>query len=62
MLEGWPEAADLNRQVMSVGMAGGTLEFKDFELILNRRGQLEVGWMDLFYSPVMAEDGEAGRA
>jgi len=60
VLEGWPEAADLNREVMRVGMAGGTLEFKDFELALNRHGKLEVGWMDLFYSPVLAENGEPG--
>jgi len=60
VLEGWPEAADLNRRVMSVGMAGGSLEYKDFELALNRRGQMETGWMDLFYSPVIAEDGKPG--
>ena len=58
VLEGWPEAADLNRHVMKVGMAGGTLEYKDLELTLNRRGQPEPGWMDLFYSPVIAEDGK----
>jgi PAS domain S-box-containing protein len=60
VLEGWPEAADLNRHVMEVGMAGGTLEYKDRELILNRRGRPEAGWMDLFYSPVIAEDGRPG--
>lgn len=60
VLDGWPEAADLNRHVMDVGMAGGTLEFKDRELVLNRRGTPERGWMDLFYSPVIAEDGRPG--
>ena len=60
VLEGWPEAADLNRHVMQVGMSGGTLEYKDRELILNRRGRPEAGWMDLFYSPVIAEDGRPG--
>lgn len=60
VLEGWPEAADLNRKVMAVGMAGGTLQYKDEELSLNRRGKFEPAWMDLFYSPVIAEDGKPG--
>ena len=60
VLDAWPEAADLNREVMAVGMAGGTLEFKDRELVLNRRGTPEQAWLDLFYSPVIAEDGKPG--
>ena len=60
VLEAWPEAADLNTEVMRVGMAGGTLEYKDRELFLNRRGTLEAGWMDLFYSPVIDESGKPG--
>ncbi|WP_246158118.1 PAS domain-containing protein [Reyranella soli] len=60
VLEAWPEVADLNSHVMAVGMAGGTLEYKDHELVLNRRGTPERGWMDLFYSPVIAEDGRPG--
>jgi PAS domain S-box-containing protein len=60
VLEGWPEAADLNAKVMATGMAGGTLEYKDLELALNRRGQPEPGWMDLFYSPVIDESGKPG--
>jgi signal transduction histidine kinase/CheY-like chemotaxis protein len=60
VLEGWPEAADLNRRVMAVGMAGGTLQFKDERLVLNRRGTPEEGWMDLFYSPVIDETGRPG--
>ena len=60
VLEGWPEAADLNARVMRTCMAGGTLEYKDLELALNRRGQPEPGWMDLFYSPVIDESGKPG--
>jgi len=60
VLDAWPEVADLNSHVMHVGMAGGTLEYKDRELVLNRRGTPERGWMDLFYSPVIAEDGKPG--
>ena len=60
VLEGWPEAVDLNRHVMQVGMAGGSLEYKDFELILDRRGSPEPCWLDLFYSPVIADLDECG--
>lgn len=60
VLEAWPEVADLNSHVMAVGMAGGTLAYKDHELVLNRRGTPERAWMDLFYSPVIAEDGRPG--
>ena len=60
VLDAWPEVADLNSHVMAVGMAGGTLEYKDRELVLNRRGRPERGWMDLFYSPVITENGKPG--
>ena len=56
--EGWPEVADWNDNVMKVGLAGGTLTYKDQELTLNRRGQFEKGWMDLNYSPVLGDDGK----
>ncbi len=58
--EGWPEVADFNDNVMKVGLAGGTLSYKDRELTLNRRGQMEAAWMDLFYSPVIDESGKPG--
>ena len=60
VLEGWPEAADLNRLVMKTGMAGDTLSYKDRELALNRRGTLEPCWVDLDYSPVIDESGKPG--
>jgi PAS domain S-box-containing protein len=55
--EGWDEVADFNDNVMKVGLAGGTLKFTDFKLMLNRSGQLEEVWMNLDYSPVLEEDG-----
>jgi PAS domain S-box-containing protein len=60
VLEGWPEAADLNAHVMATCMAGGTLRYKDERLVLNRRGHPEEAWMDLFYSPVIDESGKTG--
>ena len=55
--EGWPEVADFNDNVMRVGLAGGTLAYKDQELTLYRRGFAEQVWMNLDYSPVLDESG-----
>ena len=58
--EGWPEVADFNDNVMKVGLAGGTLAFRDQELALHRTGQPEQVWMDLNYWPVLDESGRPG--
>src|ERR687889_2832832 len=50
--EGWPEVAAFNDHVMKVGLAGGTLAFRDQELTLYRHGQPENVSMNLDYSPV----------
>ena len=55
--EGWPEVADFNNNVMEVGLAGGTLSYKDQELTLYRHGRPEQVWMDLDYWPVPGDDG-----
>src|SRR5687768_15055774 len=55
--EGWPEVADFNDNVMKVGLAGGTLSYKDQELTLHRHGKPEQVWMNLDYSPVLDESG-----
>ena len=60
VLEGWPEVADFNANVMKVGMAGGTLAYKDQELTLHRSGRPEQVWMDLDYWPVPDESGRPG--
>lgn len=60
VLEGWPEVADFNAHVMKVGMAGGTLSFRDQELTLYRKGVPEQVWMNLDYSPVIDESGRPG--
>jgi signal transduction histidine kinase len=57
ILEGWPEVADFNANVMRVGLAGGTLAYRDQHLVLNRNGRAEDVWMNLDYSPVLDEDG-----
>jgi len=58
VLDGWPEVAEFNDNVMKVGLAGGTLAYQDQELILDRNGAPEQVWMNLDYSPVIGEDGE----
>ncbi|VWX51324.1 PAS domain S-box protein [Novosphingobium sp. 9U] len=58
--EGWGEIAEFNDNVMRVGLAGGTLSYKDHELTLVRHGRPEPVWMNLDYSPVLGDDGQPG--
>ncbi|MDQ1193825.1 signal transduction histidine kinase [Brevundimonas vesicularis] len=55
--QGWPEAAEFNDNVMRVGLAGDTLQYRDQKLTLLRHGRPEHVWMDLDYSPVLDETG-----
>ena len=55
--QGWPEVADFNRNVVDTCLAGGTLSYRDKELVLFRNGAAEDVWMDLYYSPVVEDDG-----
>ena len=54
---GWPEVASFNDNVMKVGLAGGTLAYRDQELTLYRNGRPEQVWMNLDYSPVVDDAG-----
>jgi signal transduction histidine kinase len=53
---GWPEVAEFNRHVLDVCLAGGTLSYRNKELVLLRDGKPEDVWMDLYYSPVPDDD------
>ncbi len=56
--EGWPEVADFNDNIMKMGLAGETLAYRDFPLTLYRHGgEPEQVWLNLDYSPLLAEDG-----
>ena len=55
--EGWAEIAEFNDNVMRVGLAGGTLAFRDQELKLEIGGRLRTVWLDLDYSPILDERG-----
>ena len=56
-VEAWPEIADFNREKIAMGLRGESLTLRDQELVLNRHGQLESGWMDINYSPILGKDG-----
>ncbi|MDF4004421.1 response regulator [Luteibacter sp. PPL201] len=58
--KGWAEVADFNDNVMRVGLAGGTLAYRDQQLTLERHGKPEPVWMNLDYSPVLDESGTPG--
>jgi PAS domain S-box-containing protein len=58
VLEGWPEATDLNRRVLQLGFAGRTLSLRDERLVLRRHGFAEELWLDLDYSPITDDAGK----
>ncbi len=58
--EGWPEIADFTDDVMKVGLAGGTLSYKNQMLVLDRSGTFEPVWLDLEYSAVPDDSGKPG--
>ncbi|MEX5684968.1 MULTISPECIES: hybrid sensor histidine kinase/response regulator [Pseudomonas] len=55
---GWPEVAEFNRHVVNTCLAGGTLSYRNKELVLLRDGVPEDVWLDLYYSPVADDDGK----
>ncbi|MDR7286029.1 signal transduction histidine kinase [Pseudomonas corrugata] len=55
---GWPEVAEFNRNVVDTCLAGGTLSYRNKELVLLRDGIPEDVWLDLYYSPVADDDGK----
>lgn len=58
VIEGWPEVADFNRNVMAHGLAGKTLSYNNQQLTLFRNNRPEEVWMNLNYSPVIDESGK----
>lgn len=58
VLEGWPEAADFNRNVLDKVLKAQTLSYEDQRLTLQRGKRPEPVWMDLHYSPIMDESGQ----
>ena len=58
VVDGWPEVADFNRNVMDVVYKNGkNLSYKDQELLLFRNNRPEQVWLDLHYSPIIDRGG-----
>lgn len=58
VLQGWHEVAEFNANVLQVVYReGGTLSYRDQELLLVRDGTPRVLWADLEYSPAVDEAG-----
>jgi PAS domain S-box-containing protein len=55
--DAWPEFLELTEQFMRVGMAGGTLTKRDYELELTRSDRAESAWLNLDFSPLLDETG-----
>lgn len=60
VVDGWPEVAEFNRNVMMHCLQGEALSYNDQQLILYRNGTPEEVWMDLNYSPIIDESGRPG--
>ncbi len=54
---GWPEVVEFNTHVLRTGLAGGSLQYRDHLMQLNRTGTLQDVWMNLSYSPTFDEAG-----
>ena len=59
--ESWPEVASFNDNVLRVGLAGGTLAYRDEPMTLLRNGRPEQVWLTLDYSPIVDETGVPAR-
>lgn len=58
VVEGWPEVADFNRNVMATVLSGATLSYHDQQLTLYRNNVPEAIWMNLNYSAIIDESGK----
>ena len=58
--EGWPEVADFVDNFMKVGLAGGSLSYRDQAFTLERSGAPETAWFNVDTSPVLDDAGRPG--
>lgn len=54
--EAWPEAADFNDHIMTEGLAGRSLYYRDLAMDIERNGEREQAWFNLDYAPVWGDD------
>lgn len=56
----WPEIWDWNRTILERGFQGEVLSYRDQPMTLERHGQPEEVFFDLFYTPIYEADGRVG--
>jgi len=57
--DSWPEVADFRAHALDVVLNGNALNYRDQHMLLSRDGWLEDIWLDINYSPIVDESGEA---
>lgn len=62
VFDSWPEVAEFNRTISTRVLAGETVTFEDQELVFWRNDRPERVWLDLDFSPLLDDDGEAVAA
>lgn len=60
VLEGWPEVAAFNAEILRITRNGDSISYRDFTLLLYRHGRQEpeTVYLDLDYSPLYDDEGE----
>lgn len=58
-VEAWPEIADFNRDNLRRLQGGETFRYDAINLKLDRTGELSDVWLDLDYTPIIDDRGEA---
>ena len=61
VLEGWPEVAAFNAEILRITRGGESISYRDFTLMLYRHGRQEpeTVYLDLDYSPLYDDEGQA---
>lgn len=62
VLDVWPEARDFNAEVYGACYAGQERVFRDQHFVLERDDRPKDAWFDLYYSPLVDEDGQVRGA
>ncbi|HMH68613.1 MAG TPA: HWE histidine kinase domain-containing protein [Pinirhizobacter sp.] len=59
VLEGWPEVAAFNAEILRITRGGESISYRDFTLLLYRHGRQEpeTVYLDLDYSPLYDDEG-----
>jgi PAS domain S-box-containing protein len=56
--EAWPEAWEFNGAMLKACLAGQDQVFRAAHFVLDRNGAAQDSWFDLYYAPVVGDDGQ----